>query len=122
MKSRFYVFVLSAFVACNPTQSPYLKHKMIEWKKTSGGCETYNAKFKMESTLIGERYEFQKCLDETYDGQYTAERKGDTVELRFASTAGPKVLYNLTMDIDAYPRYHYLTIDGTTFAIVPVQN
>lgn len=115
-------FAVVLLFACNVKQPPYIKHKLVTFAKLARDCGANELTFKMESTIIGERYEFQKCLGERYDGRYTAERKGDTVELRFAATDGPKVLYKLTMDVDAFPHYHFLTIDGTTFAVVPAQN
>jgi hypothetical protein len=94
----------------------------VKADQVAGSCEAYNAGFKMVSNIVGERYEFQKCLHATYDGLYTAETKGDTVEVQFAKAEGPQALYNITLDIDAWPRYHFLTIDETTFAIIPTQN
>lgn len=114
--------VLLALAACNIKQDPYLNHKLAKSEKLATGCEAYNAKFSMVSNIVGERYQFQKCLHATYDGHYTAKRSGDTVVVNFTKTAGPEALYNITLDIDAYPRYNFLTIDGNTFTIIPAAN
>src|SRR5215213_6995557 len=126
IKNRI-VFYLSLFLAlhlysCDATPEPYLKHSMQKPEKLAGNCNDYDPKFTMVSNVIGERYEFQKCLHATYDGHYTAERKGDTVEVKFQKLAGPEALYKITLDINTYPRYNYLTIDGNTFGIIPAGN
>lgn len=122
MNNGCWLVALVVLFSCTAKQEAYLNHKLVKAEKLAEDCNAYNGAFKMESTIIGERYQFQKCLHTTYDGKYTAKRKGDTVELRLSVVEGPQALYNITVDIDAYPRYHFLTIDGTTFAIVPTQN
>ncbi len=111
-----------AIATCNIKQDPYLNHKLVKAEKLSASCYEYTPKFSMVSNIVGERYTFQKCLHATYDGQYTAERRGDTVVVNFTKAAGPEALYNITLDVDAYPRYNFLTIDGTTFTIIPAAN
>lgn len=122
MRSKLFAVSVVVMAACNTKQPPYLKHKLVKAEKLSGGCEAYRPALKMESSIIGERYQFQNCLPAAYDGRCRAERHGDTVALRFAAANAPKALYNIVMDIDTCPPYHYLTIDDVTFTLIPTQN
>jgi hypothetical protein len=44
---------------------------------------------------------------------------GDTVLVSFkkASTGQANKVYHITLDIDSYPIYHFVTIDGDTYSI-----
>ena len=78
---------------------------------------------KMNSNLNGERLEFQACLDADFQkAQLTSFRQGDTVVLKFDRTKSQQALYNIILDVDSYPRYYFLSIDGNTFPIVPAGN
>ena len=52
--------------------------------------------------------------------QVKVERRGDTVWLGFKepSSSGNNILYNITVDIDSYPRYKFLGIDDEAYQIV----
>ena len=61
----------------------------------------------------------KKCLPADFNkDQLTTEHSGDTIYVHFKtnSSSSDKV-YHLTLDIDSYPRYKYLTIDDDTYAI-----
>jgi hypothetical protein len=97
----------------------------MQYKKINSDCAAQDPGYKMNSNLNGERYEFQECLDSDFDGNnYTAERKGDTVVVSFTSAMKKKSksLFAITLDIDTYPRYNFMTIGDYTFAIVPAGN
>ena len=101
---------------------PFLKHD-LEFKKAANNCEGMNAAFKMNSNLNGERFEFQRCLDADFEkGQLTSIRRGDTVVLKFERKNAKQALYDITVDVDSYPRYNFLTIDDNTFPIRPAEN
>ena len=104
--------------ACDVTPDPYLKHDM-KWEKIAGDCNSLDPNLGVVSNIIGERYEFQICLEANYKGEYRVERRGDTVDVRF-HRAGISVesLYKITLDINTHPRYNFLSIDGSTFVIV----
>lgn len=116
------VFIsLLIFVAACKTK-PFVKHD-VEFKKVADNCENMKAGFKMNSNLNGERYEFQRCLDADFrKEQLTPIRKGDTIILQFERKNKQQALYDLVIDLDAYPRYNFLTIDDNTFPIIPVGN
>ena len=114
-------FLLMAMVGCET--KPFTKHE-LKFSKVKDDCQGMNPAFKMNSNLNGERYEFQRCLDGDFNaGQLESIRQGDTVVLKFTRTPGAKqALYDLIVDVDSYPRYNFLTIDGETFTIIPTTN
>ena len=113
------LFVLTV-VSCET--KPFLKHSM-KFEKVSDNCSAIDNKFKMTSNLNGERYEFQRCLDADFQkSQLTSIRQGDTVVLKFERTESKQALYDIIVDVDSYPRYNFLTIDGNTFIITPARN
>lgn len=120
MKYRSLIIIVLAFVSCET--KPFLKHSM-KFEKVSDNCGEIDNKFKMNSNLNGERYEFQRCLDAGFKkSQLTSIRKGDTVVLQFERTGTNQALFDIIVDIDSYPRYNFLTIDGNTFIIAPIRN
>lgn len=113
--------ILLAVMGCET--KPFTKHE-LKFSKVKEDCQGMSAAFKMNSNLNGERYEFQRCLDEDFKaGQLESIRQGDTVVLKFNRTPGKKqAMYDLIVDVDSYPRYNFLTIDGETFTIIPTSN
>lgn len=100
-------------------RKPFVEHK-IKFEKVAENCDEVQSYFRMTSNFGGERYEFEKCLAADFNKeQLRTERQGDTVVVSFKKPqagAGNKV-YHITLDIDSYPRYHYLTIDEDTYSI-----
>ena len=121
MNKRTLVFVLLAAVcfimSCD--RKPFAEHK-VKFEKVADDCNEVQSYFRMNSNFGGERYEFEKCLPADFNtGQVTSERRGDTVLVSFKKTSaadGNKV-YHITLDIDSYPKYHFLTIDQDTYSI-----
>lgn len=107
-----------AFMACN--RKPFVNHK-AKLEKTGGDCSKLQSYFKLNSNFGGERYEFEKCLPAGYNtDQVSSGRAGDTVVVRFAGNTGQaNTVYHVALDIDSYPRYHFITIDGDTYTIMP---
>jgi hypothetical protein len=120
MKMILVAMVVVLATACK--NKPFLKHD-LEFEKVADNCDSINAAFKMNSNINGERYEFQRCLDADFQkGQLTSIRQGDTVVLKFERKNAKQALYNITVDVDSYPRYNFLTIDDNTFLVVPSGN
>ena len=120
MKYISYVFLVFCMASCK-TQ-PFTKHSM-QFEKVSDNCTGISQRFKMNSNLNGERYEFQRCLDADFEkSQLTSHRQGDTVVLKFERKNSKQALYDIIVDVDSYPRYNFLTIDDNTFLIVPAGN
>jgi hypothetical protein len=114
------VMILSGLLLFSCKDRPYLHHK-LKLEKLSDQCTGVQSSFQMNSNINGERYEFNKCLDENYESSNAGiTRQGDTVVIRFNNkkTTGQSA-FHITLDIDTYPRYHFLTIEGETFIIIP---
>ena len=105
-------------------RKPYVEHK-LKFEKVSDNCNDRQSYFRMNSNFGGERYEFEKCLAADFKKDHlTTERKGDTVLVKFSTASndtGNKV-YHITLDIDSYPRYQYIEIDGDIYTITSSQN
>ena len=104
--------------SCN--RKPFVNTK-LKFEKIADDCKGQENYFRMVSGFAGERYEFDKCLPETFaKDQMTSLRKGDTVVLNFVkSNGGRNVLYKITVDVDSYPKYNFVTVDGETFMVIP---
>jgi len=102
--------------ACN--RKPFVNHK-LKFEKISDDCKNLNPYFRMVSNFAGERYEFEKCLPENFSKeQMKTSRQGDTVLIQFESRTAKQVLYKMTVDIDSYPKYNFITIDGETYIVM----
>lgn len=120
MKYLGLIFLLACLISCKT--EPFLKHSM-KFEKISESCQGIDNKFKMNSNLNGERFEFQRCLDFDFQkDQLVSFRQGDTVVLKFERKNSKQALYDIIVDVDSYPRYNFLTIDDNTFLIVPSGN
>jgi hypothetical protein len=100
-------------------RKPYVEHK-LKFEKVADDCKDQQSYFRMNSNFGGERYEFEKCLATDFnDDQLSSERRGDTVLVNFkkASAGQANKVYHITLDIDSYPGYHFLTIDQETYSI-----
>lgn len=113
-----WITVASIFlISCE--RKPFVEHK-LKFEKVSDDCQEQQSYFRMNSNFGGERYEFEKCLPADFkDEQLSSERQGDTVLVRFKTAAvnPANKVYHITLDIDSYPVYHFVTIDGDTYSI-----
>lgn len=111
------ICVSFAVISCNRT--PFVRHK-LKFEKISDNCENLKPSFRMVSNVAGERYEFEKCLNANFSkDMMKVSRQGDTVLVRFPKATSQKVLDKITLDIDSYPRYNFITIDDETFNVIP---
>lgn len=111
--------VVTAVTSAACERKPFVNHKLkLELK---GDCSKAESTFKLVSNIAGERYEFDKCLPADYDrDKLVSERRGDTVVVRFMNVPGEaNMAYHVILDIDSYPRYSFITIDGETYTITP---
>lgn len=120
MKRLLAVLMIISITGCKT--KPFVKHE-LEFEKIADNCNSVSTDFKMNSNLNGERFEFQRCLDANFKkGQVTSYQPDDTtVEVKFERNNSKQALYNLTIDIDAYPRYSLLILDGDTIHMKPVE-
>jgi hypothetical protein len=94
---------------------PFVKHS-LDFEKIGDNCSNRTEGIAMNSNLNGERFVFESCLDADFrKEQVTSEQTNDsTVVIKFERKNSQQALYKLTIDLDAYPRYHLLILDGET--------
>jgi hypothetical protein len=116
-KACLFPFLLfSVLVSCDFTTKPYLKHE-IAFKKLGADCSQMNSEVNIEANTIGERYVFQECLAAGFNGEGDVVRRGDTVDVRFNPSSDKSSLYEITLDINTWPVYHFITINGKTVSV-----
>ena len=117
--SRLFIVVLLLYVTVSCNRKPFVDHK-LKFEKISDNCENLKPSFRMVSNVAGERYEFEKCLDANFTkDMMKVSRQGDTVLVQFPKAGGKGVLNKITLDIDSYPRYNFITIDNETINVIP---
>lgn len=99
----------------------FINHK-IEYKKL-GGCGEISPLIQMESNIAGDRYIFNQCLPDDFDEKgYSVIRSGDTLVVSFNKKPDkPLSEFNVTLDIDANPRYGHIRIGNQVLAIGTVE-
>jgi hypothetical protein len=104
---------------CDASTKPYIEHE-LSYKKLGDDCSGQSDKFSMASNTNGERYILQECLNSGFKKEdLLVQRKGDTVVIDFRRDDKGNALYELTIDVDTYPQYKFLTIGENTFTVVP---
>jgi hypothetical protein len=104
-------FALTAVLLSSCDEGPYLKHELKQ-EKLGGDCNSISRQFSLTANTIGDRFVYEACLDAAYAGNYSVERKGDTVVVQTQKSGGSTTPYRITLDINTYPEYHYLSLDG----------
>lgn len=116
MKSFATIVVLLFFISsCD--RKPFVEHK-IKSEKINESCNGLSPSFRVTANFGGERFEFDKCLPVDFDDkQVVSSRKGDTVLIKFPPATGKTAGFRITLDIDAYPIYHVVTVDDESYNI-----
>jgi hypothetical protein len=110
MKYISFFLLMAVMYACNNNE-PFINHK-LGYEKI-GDCTDGEKPGIMKSNIAGERYEFEACLDTGFDGTgYTVNRVGDSLVVSFPKSAGASSAFKITLDIDAFPVYNYIVLDG----------
>ena len=117
------IFLLTGMIILSCNRKPFVDSK-LKFEKIAEDCKNQQNYFRMVSGFAGERYEFDKCLPDNFSkDQMSALRKGDTVVLNFVKTTGGKnALFKVTVDIDSYPKYNFVTVDNETFIVIPTRD
>ena len=118
------LIVLCFFMAVmGCSRKPFVEHK-VDFETVANDCSEKQSYFRMNSNFGGERFEFEKCLTPDFKKeQVTSSRQGDTVLVNFPQPAASgNVVYHITLDIDSYPQYNFVTIDGDTYQIAHSKN
>ena len=117
--NRLIIFLWILFINISCNRKPFVDHK-LKFEKISDNCENLKPSFRMVSNVAGERYEFEKCLDANFTkDMMMVSRQGDTVLVQFPKHSDHSVLNKITLDIDSYPRYNFITIDDQTINVIP---
>jgi hypothetical protein len=104
------------FLSCN--DGDFINHTLSAEK--AGSCSGANGAFNMVSNTSGERYTFSVCLPDGYDAKnYTVTRNSDTILVTFPQVKNGETtaLYNMTLDIDAKPRYNFIKLGEALVAV-----
>jgi hypothetical protein len=122
MHKTIVALVFWILMACN--RKPFVKH-VVQEEKIADDCKQSQTYFRMSSNLRGKRYEFEKCLHPDFKGknEVASWRKSDTVFVAFKSPAAASGdnVFRITLDIDSYPEYHYIWIDGNIHSISTIE-
>ena len=120
MKPTLAFLLIICCVACKT--KPYVKHSVI-FEKIADGCYKQVPGISMNSNLNGERFELQSCLDTDFkkDQISSSQPNDSTVIIKFERKNSKRSLYKLTIDLDAYPRYSLLVLDGDTIHMKAVE-
>ncbi|MEP6675809.1 MAG: hypothetical protein ABJA78_11660 [Ferruginibacter sp.] len=117
-----YLSIIGIACLLNSCSDSFINHTLKAEK--IGDCSQQKAPINMNSNINGERYEFDYCIEDPFDGKnYKIERKGDSLIVSFpeAVAAGKKALYKLTLDVDAKPAYHHIILGDKDLTIVPAE-
>lgn len=116
MNKLIVFFLIITVIACN--RKPFVNHK-LDFEKVANDCSEKQSYFRLNSNFGGERFEFEKCLAADFNkDQVTSLRQGDTVLVKFPKPAASgNVVYHITLDIDSYPEYNFVTIGEDTYQI-----
>jgi hypothetical protein len=120
VKITFILFCICS-VAC--TRKPYVEHK-LKFEKVADDCKDQQTYFRMVSNVGGERYEFEKCLHPGFSAdEVISWRSNDTVYVSFKTPdrSPDDKVFHLTLDIDSYPAYHFVSVDQEVYAITPTE-
>ncbi|HKC36412.1 MAG TPA: hypothetical protein VKB95_10135 [Chitinophagaceae bacterium] len=119
---RIAPFVLLIVLSAACTTKPFVKHS-LDFEKIADKCDGLVPGISMNSNLNGERFEFQSCLDADFrKEQVTSYQPNDsTVIIKFERKNSKRALYKLTIDLDAYPRYSLLVLDGDSIPMKRVE-
>ena len=120
MKNVLVVLLIILLAACKT--KAFVKHS-LDFEKISDKCNGQASGISMNSNLNGERFELQSCLDADFKKeQVTSSQPNDTtVLIKFERKTSQQALYKLTIDLDAYPRYSLLVLDGDTIHMKRVE-
>lgn len=112
MKTVYIIASCISIFLCSCEEGSYIKHELTGTKK--GACADENTAVKMESNINGERYVFEECLPEDFDGKaYDVVRRNDSLFVTFPQKqAGKTALFTLTLDIQANPVYKCIQLGG----------
>ena len=114
---KIFSFLLLSVLGFSSCNDAHIDHKI--GLKKMGACGENNPQIHMESNVMGDRYTFNQCLPDNFtEKDYAINRKGDTLLVSFKKAdERPQNDFNITLDIDAHPRYAFIAIGNQVLAI-----
>jgi hypothetical protein len=111
-----YILIATVVFFASCSDAPFIKHELKAEKL--GPCTNDAVVINVSTNIMGERFTFNACVNDDFDGkQYSVERKGDSLVVKFPTESKKKTLYKMVLDIDAKPAYHFITLGSETIAI-----
>lgn len=111
------------FIACVllcSCSDAFINHKLTFEK--AGACGNDQGGIQMLSNINGERYTFDECMNDSFDGKtYTVTRSGDSIFVKFPKGSGAQSRFTITIDIDAKPAYHHIFFEDREVKVVPAK-
>ena len=117
-----YLITIATIFFCCSCSDAFINHSLKA--ERTGDCNSQPSPVKMISNINGERYEFEYCLPEGFNGKdYTVTRVGDSLLVKFPAKEGRLVGYKLTLDVDVKPPYRFITLGegGQTISVKPAE-
>src|SRR5882757_4791377 len=106
-----YLFAITFSCLLFSCSNSFINHTLTYEK--IGECSDYVSPVKMLSNINGERYEFNVCMDDGFNGKnFTVQRSGDSILVNFPKASIKQSLFRVILDIDAKPAYHLINLDG----------
>jgi hypothetical protein len=102
---------------CDASTKPYLQYEFSA-EKLNKDCSKMNDSFKMNSNTNGERFVFEACLKSHYQKIGEVKRQNDTLVILFEPPEFEPTIYEVTLDVDTYPAYNFIWLNGSTYKIV----
>jgi len=120
MKIIFVSLLIVLLATCKT--KPFVKHS-LDFEKIADKCGEQSSSISMNSNLNGERFELQACLDADFKKEQviSSQLNDTTVIIKFERKNSQQALYKLTIDLDAYPRYSLLVLDGDSIHMKSVE-
>ncbi len=111
-----YILSAAIFLLASCGDAPFINHELKAEK--IGACTNDVETIHVSANIMGERFTFNTCVNDGFDGkQYSVERKGDSLVVKFPTESNKKALYKMILDIDAKPAYHFITLGDRTISI-----
>lgn len=115
-----YIITFAIIAMLSSCSDSFVNHELKV--ERNGDCSQQRQPVKMISNINGERYEFEYCLADGYDGKdYTVVRKGDSLLVSFPKASAKTALYKLILDIDAKPAYHEILLGDQIVHVVAAE-
>lgn len=114
--------LVAPFASCSNINPGEFINTDVKLKALEGGCEQIKPGIHMTGNIAGERYVLQDCLKPGFSAtDIKTEREGDTIQLSWPSGGAGAKPIEMSIDVDANPRYNYINLNGTISRVVAAE-